>query len=369
MFITSHGVICSNGSSLDEVLESLKKGGVNPTFKDNQFFIPQNYLEVSLQDKIDCLSSTILKRVDPTYLPGIYAAEKCLKNIDLKSIAVIHVNNTTVRNFYESTLENKKLSSFNMVQGDSGFLANLITKTFDLQGLSFSLGAACSSFLSGIQIAKGLLENFDGVLIVSSDMYTFPFLLEAFKRVKIISPTGETKPFSKDRNGFVVGEAGVSILLTKERIFKDSPEVLSFSSLSDNFHFTDPDPEGKGHDKVIKENLSKSVGLYCSHGTGTVKGDIVELNSINKLLDNNIPMVALKSYFGHTMASCGGLELLTSIALLEEGISLPVRTNYDTLTSRLIQKSIPKDKDVLLKTSFGFGGRCNAMAVKVIRRN
>ena len=369
MFITSYGVVCSNGFSLEEILISLKKGGTNPTLKDDQFSIPQNYLNTSLRDKINCLPNTILKRVDSTYLPGIYTAEKCLNGIDLKSVAVIHVNGTIARDFYEPTLENKKLSSFNMVQGDTGFLSNLVSKTFNLDGISISLGAACSSFLSGIQVAKGLLDNYDGVIIVSSDMYTFPFLLEAFKRIKVMSPTGEAKPFSPSRNGFVLGEAGVSILFTKEQIVKDSPEILSVSSFSDNFHFTDPDPEGKGHDKVIKENLIESVGLYCSHGTGTSKGDLVELNSVDKLLDYDIPMVALKSYFGHTMASCGGLELLTSIALLEEGISLPVKNNYDTLTSRLNQKAIPKCKDVLLKTSFGFGGRCNAISVKVKRRN
>jgi 3-oxoacyl-(acyl-carrier-protein) synthase len=368
MFISACEAVCSNGSSINDILTSLKNGGVPPTKKE-EFVVAQNYLELPFEEKITSVPSAVLKRLDYSYLPGLYTVEKCLKNNELKSIAVIHVNNTAVRDFYEKTIRSNRLTSFNMVQGDTGFFANLISKTFDLKGLSISLGAACSSFLSGIQVAKGLLNSFDGVLIVSSDTYTFPFLLEAFKRVKIISPTGETKPFSKDRNGFVVGEAGVSILFTREQIIKDSPEIVSISSFSDNYHFTDPDPTGVGHNKVIKETLNDKIGLYCSHGTGTVKGDLVELESINSLLDPSIPMVALKSYFGHTMASCGGLELITSIALLEEGISLPVRGNYDTLTSRLNKQAIPKDKNVLLKTSFGFGGRCNAIAVKVKRRD
>ena len=197
------------------------------------------------------------------------------------------------------------------------------------------------------------------------------------------SPKKASRPWDKDRDGFVMGEgAGVLVLEEFEhainRDAKIYAEIIGYGMSGDSFHITAPEPSGSGAlasmDSAIKNaNINPSDLDYINaHGTSTPLGDIIELKAVSKLMHNNLDklfMSSTKSSIGHLLGAAGAVEAIFSILSMKNGI-IPPTINLDNKADEacnfnLVPKfSIDKKINFCLSNSFGFGGTNASLVFK-----
>ncbi|MCB1124481.1 MAG: beta-ketoacyl-[acyl-carrier-protein] synthase II, partial [Verrucomicrobiae bacterium] len=180
------------------------------------------------------------------------------------------------------------------------------------------------------------------------------------------------RPFAADRDGTILGEgAGALILESLEnaqaRGARIRGEILGYGESSDALHITAPNPEGQ--EKAMKRALDEAgvspgeLSLINAHGTATQSNDESESQSIRSVLGDattEVPVVANKSFFGHTLGASGALETITTLLALEKGMSPPnlnLENPDPACEIRLVGKEpLPLKKGPAMKNSFGFGG-------------
>jgi 3-oxoacyl-[acyl-carrier-protein] synthase II len=188
-------------------------------------------------------------------------------------------------------------------------------------------------------------------------------------------PTRASRPFDKERDGFVLGEgAGMLILEELEHALRRRAnihaEVTGYGSTADAFRITDSHPEGRGAIKCMEEALRDSalprdaIGYINAHGTSTQVNDRAETLAIKKVFGDGayqIPVSSSKSMIGHLIAAAGAVELIITIMAFNRGV-LPPTINYDVPDPDCDLDYIPNSaREHLvrhaLSNSFGFGGQ------------
>ena len=194
-------------------------------------------------------------------------------------------------------------------------------------------------------------------------------------------PEEASRPWDKDRDGFVMGEgAGIIVLeemeYAKKRGAKIYAELVGYGMSGDAHHITAPAEDGDGGFRAMKSALdmgnisSEKVDYINAHGTSTIKGDEIELNAISRLFKHNIFVSSTKSSIGHLLGAAGSVESIFSIMSLNKNI-LPATLNLhnpiETTNINLIPKA-PLEKKIsyALSNSFGFGGTNTALLFKSI---
>jgi 3-oxoacyl-[acyl-carrier-protein] synthase II len=197
-------------------------------------------------------------------------------------------------------------------------------------------------------------------------------------------PAGASRPYDKDRDGFVLGEgAAVLVLETKEhaeaRGAKIYAEIAGGSVSSDAHHITAPDPEGAGAARAVLDALTDAgvtpadVNYINAHATSTPVGDIAEYTALHRVFGDRIkeiPVSATKSATGHLLGGTGALEAMFTVLSVHEKIAAP------TLNLENQDEAIPLDvvvepralpeTIVAISNSFGFGGHNAVIVVKSI---
>jgi 3-oxoacyl-[acyl-carrier-protein] synthase II len=210
-----------------------------------------------------------------------------------------------------------------------------------------------------------------------SDAYVLPIAIAGFDKMRALSrrnsePEKASRPFDKDRDGFIIGEgAGVVILEEMEsavrRGAKIYAEVVGYGSNIDSFHVTDPDWENQG--RCLKLALNDAtispgkVEYINAHGTSTVINDVSETKAIKAALGEHskkVPVSSNKSMFGHLLGAAGAVEAIFTILTIRDGI-IPPTINYDTPDPECDLDYVPNTArkaqvSVALSNSFGFGG-------------
>ncbi len=206
-----------------------------------------------------------------------------------------------------------------------------------------------------------------------------PIGIAAFDRMRALShrnddPAGASRPFDRDRDGFVMAEGG-AILVLEELGFALRRGVLPLSELvacaatSDAAHLTAPDPEGSGSALCMALALQRAgiepgqVSYINAHGTGTPSGDLAETHAIKTAFGEyayRVPVSSTKSMTGHMLGGSGALEAVITIMALSTGI-LPPTINLHTPDPECDLDYIPwqsrrADPEIALSNSFGFGG-------------
>jgi len=188
------------------------------------------------------------------------------------------------------------------------------------------------------------------------------------------NPSESSRPFDKDRDGFVMGEGGCILILEEmehaiKRGAKIYTEVKGYGMSSDAYHYTLPEPTGDGAFRAMKNaildaNLIPSNIEYINaHGTSTPSGDKVEVNAIDRLYEDNSFNVAVsstKSQIGHLLGAAGAVEAAYSIMSLEKN-TVPFNLNLkNEIESNKISFVRDKPREIelsnILSNSFGFGG-------------
>jgi 3-oxoacyl-[acyl-carrier-protein] synthase II len=252
---------------------------------------------------------------------------------------------------------------------------------YGIKGPNFSHVSACSTGAHSIGEAMRTIQygTTDVMIAGGCEATVSPLGVGGFNSARALSTRNEepqraSRPFDKDRDGFVVAEgAGVLVLEelehAKKRGAKILAELVGYGATSDAHHITQPAPEGEGAQRCMKAALAdaklapESVGYINAHGTSTKFNDATETLAIKKVFGEYAKKLAIsstKSMTGHTLGAAGGIEAAISVLALARGI-LPPTINYETPDPECDLDYVPNKArevrvDVALSNSFGFGG-------------
>jgi beta-ketoacyl ACP synthase len=244
--------------------------------------------------------------------------------------------------------------------------------------------SACSSGSEAIANAWRMIVMGDADMVVTGGVEgcidAVP--IAAFTMMRAMStrnddPKGASRPFDKNRDGFVFGEAGALMVIETEEHAKARgatihARLLGAGITSDGFHLVAPDPEGKGAARAMARalqtaGLSKSdIGHVNAHATATPIGDSAEAKAIKSAVGNHASVYAPKSALGHSIGAVGALESVITVLTLRDGI-VPPTLNYETPDPEIDLDVVAGEPrrgqvDYALNNSFGFGGHNVALA-------
>ena len=269
--------------------------------------------------------------------------------------------------------------------------AAAISMDLQTRGGARTCVSACASGTESISNAVDHLRAgiADVVICGGTESVIHPLPIAAFSAMHALStrnddPARASRPYDKDRDGFVLGEgAAVLILETKEhaeaRGAKIYAEIAGGSVSSDAHHITAPDPEGNGAARAVLDALTNSgvtpadVNYINAHATSTPVGDIAEYTALHKVFGDRvkeIPVSATKSATGHLLGGTGALEAMFTVLSVYEKIAAPT-LNLDNQDEAIpldvvIEPRPLPDSIVAISNSFGFGGHNAVIVVKSI---
>lgn len=244
--------------------------------------------------------------------------------------------------------------------------------------------SACSSGSEGIANAWRMIVMGDADMVVTGGVEGFidAVPIAAFTMMRAMStrnddPKGASRPFDKDRDGFVFGEAGALMVLETEEHAKARgatihARLLGAGITSDGFHLVAPDPEGTGAARAMTRamqtaGLSKQdITHINAHATATPIGDTAEAKAINKAVGNHASVYAPKSALGHSIGAVGALESVLTVLAIRDGIVPPTLNleNQDPEIDLDVVKGEARRQEIeyAINNSFGFGGHNVALA-------
>jgi 3-oxoacyl-[acyl-carrier-protein] synthase II len=257
------------------------------------------------------------------------------------------------------------------------------------QGPNFSHVSACSTGAHSIGEAQRAIKHGDADVMIAGGCESTITILSVggFNAMRALStnnddPSGASRPFDKERDGFVIAEgAGVLILEeldhARKRGARIYAEVAGYGANSDAFHITQPAPEGRGAQKCMRRALDdaklapESVGYINAHGTSTPFNDRNETKAIKAVFGDHASRLAVsstKSMTGHTLGAAGGIEAAISALAIHRGV-VPPTINYRTPDPDCDLDYVPNQArearvDAALSNSFGFGGTNAALVLR-----
>ncbi len=260
-----------------------------------------------------------------------------------------------------------------------GFLAgstmDRLLEGYDWKGLAMTTSSACSSGLASICLGVSLLEAglLDLVFVGGYDPIS-EYAYSGFNSLRLISGD-RPKPFCTDRSGLQLGESYAILALehpdaARRRGADVLARVSGFGETSDSFHLTQPHPEGDGAARAIRTAFDLSglrhedIGLISAHATATPNNDASEYAALKAVFQDRlarIPLVAFKSYLGHTLGGAGAAELiLTAMAMRADSVPRTLHLDHDELEFNDIAINcgplFESKIDHTLNVSLGFGG-------------
>jgi 3-oxoacyl-[acyl-carrier-protein] synthase II len=268
-----------------------------------------------------------------------------------------------------------------------GSVSDHLAERFGTKGSPISLSTACASGASAIQLGVEAIRRgeADAALCVATDGSVNPEALIRFSLLSALStqndpPHAAVRPFSKNRDGFVMAEgAGALVLESYEAATARGAKILGVlagcGELADSFHRTRSSPDGKPIIGCVRNALSDAglvpdqIDYINAHGTGTPENDKMEYLGISTVFGERtgrIPVSSNKSMVGHTLSAAGAVEAVFSLLTLEHQ-RIPPTINYDVPDPAIPFDVVPnKARDArvtaVMSNSFGFGGQ-NAVLI------
>lgn len=403
--ITGVGVITPIGTGNTEFLNSLKEGksGISTIehFDISNFSTKiSGYIKnFNPEDFIDKKKARRMARF--TQL-GITAAKLAMEDSgldlskeDLSRIGVITgtgMGGLDIMEEEEKTLLEKgprRVSPFLIPMIISNILPGEIAIEYGLTGPNYSVTSACSSANHAIGNALSILRSGDADIVVTggAEGVITPLGLAGFCNMKAVSqrndePQKASRPFDKDRDGFVMGEgAGIIILETLEHALargaKIYAEIAGYGASDDAYHMTAPDPDGKGAILAMEKAISDAgvskdeIDYINAHGTSTGLNDKTETFAIKEVFGERaykIPISSTKSMTGHLLGAAAAVELAAIVLTMNAGFIHPT-INYETPDPECDLDYVPNTArtqqiNCAISNSLGFGGHNSTVLVK-----
>ncbi|QQE12996.1 beta-ketoacyl-[acyl-carrier-protein] synthase family protein [Planctomycetota bacterium] len=262
---------------------------------------------------------------------------------------------------------------------------------FGAMGPAYNCLTACAASVQAIGEATDILRRGDADVMITGGAHSMihPFGVTGFNRLTALSnrnddPTTASRPFSLDRDGFVLGEgAGIMILETLEHAEARGATILAeiagYGSTADAYRITDMHPEGRGAGGAMTGALTDAarsvaeVDYISAHGTGTKENDSIETKGIKAVFGEhapNVPISSVKSMMGHLIAAAGVCEAIVCVLGIRDQ-KLPPTINLNNPDPECDLDYIPnvfreKKVEVCLTNSFGFGGQNDTLIIEKV---
>jgi len=267
--------------------------------------------------------------------------------------------------------------------------AGLVSIRYGLKGPNFATVSACASSAHAIGESFSMIRQgaADAMVTGGSEGAITGLTVAAFANMKALStrndsPETASRPFDKDRDGFVLGDGGAIVVLeslehAERRGARILGEVLGYGSSADAYHITSPAESGEGAQRALRSALEdghidiKDVGYINAHGTSTPQGDIAETRAVKAVFGDQARKLVFgstKSMTGHLLGGAGALEFIVSLLASNCGVIPPTINQFtpdpecdlDSAPNRRVERRV----DVALSNSFGFGGHNVTLAVR-----
>jgi 3-oxoacyl-[acyl-carrier-protein] synthase II len=285
----------------------------------------------------------------------------------------------------------RRISPFFVPGAIINMIAGNLSIKYGFKGPNISVVTACTTGTHNIGLAARMIQHGDADVMLAggSEMSTTKAGLGGFAAARALStrnddPQSASRPWDKDRDGFVMGEGGGVMVLeeyeaAKARGAKIYAELIGFGMSGDAYHMTSP-PEGGAGAVMSMQNAVKDAGIDASsinyinaHGTSTPAGDIAECQAVKTVMGDAADQVAVsstKSMIGHLLGASGAVEAIFSVLAIRDQVAPPT-INLDNPDEGCDLNFVPHSAqkmpiDVSLSNSFGFGGTNGSLIFRKI---
>ena len=401
--VTGLGILSPIGNNVDDAWNSCIEGKSGITTVD--IGLANNPVKIGgrLKDfnPENFLDSKEIRRIDPFIQYGIIAANQSIEHsgildssIDLTKVGVnfgagIGGIDTIEKN--KILLEEKgykKVSPFFVPGSIVNMISGLVSIKHGFMGPNTSVVTACSTGNHCIGTAARSIScgEADVMIAGGAEMASTPLSVAGFISARALSmnsnPEAASRPWDKDRDGFVLSDGAGSLVLEEYEHAKSRgaiihAEIIGFGTSSDAYHMTAPPEDGRGAALAMSNAINDAeidtseIDYINAHGTSTPLGDIAETVALKKVFGTDVPQISsTKSMTGHTLGAAGAIESIFCIKAINEGIIPPTINldNPDPLCDLNFTPLVSSEKkvEVAMNNSFGFGGTNSTLVFKKI---
>jgi 3-oxoacyl-[acyl-carrier-protein] synthase II len=403
--VTGLGLITACGNSVEETWDALMAGrsGAAPIQKfDTEKFDVKFACEVKNFDPLTLIEKREARRMGAFSQFAIFAADEAMKHSGLvidesNAFEVGTYISSGIGDFWAIEREHEKLlndgpnrvSPFFIVSAIVNLAAGNVSIRYGAKGPNSATATACAAGAHAIGDSFRIIErgDADAMICGGAESAITPMSVAGFNSMKALStfnedPKRASRPFDKNRDGFVIGEgAGILILeeleSAKKRGAKIYAEIVGYGMTGDAFHQTSPDETGSGAIRVMNKAIKDAgitpdqIGYVNAHGTSTYFNDRGETKAIRAVFGEHADKLSVsstKSMTGHALGAAGGIEAVISVmSIVKE--KLPPTINYETPDEECDLDYIPNvardaKVDYVLSNSFGFGGTNASLVFK-----
>tara|TARA_B100001996_G_scaffold296743_1_gene237071 strand:+ start:245 stop:1477 length:1233 start_codon:yes stop_codon:yes gene_type:complete len=401
--VTGLGILSPIGNTVNDAWHSCAEGKsgitkVDVGLENNPVKIGGRLKNFNPEEFLD---SKEVRRIDPFIQYGIIAANQSIENsgileskIDLNKVGVnfgagIGGIDTIEKN--KILLEKRgyrKVSPFFVPGSIVNMISGLISIKYGFMGPNTSVVTACSTGNHCIGTAARSIAYGEADVMIAggAEMASTPLSISGFISARALSmnsdPVSASRPWDKDRDGFVLSDGAGSLVLEEYEHAKSRgafihAEIIGFGSSSDAYHMTAPPEDGRGAALAMLNAIDDAeinisdVDYINAHGTSTPLGDVAETIALKKVFGDLVPQISsTKSMTGHTLGAAGAIESIFCIQSINDGIIPPTINldnpdplcdlNYTPLVS------IDREVNIAMNNSFGFGGTNSTLVFKKI---
>ncbi len=399
--VTGLGLICGVGNSTDVVWKALlagQSGVARITSFDPSAFACQIAAEVKNFDPLNYIEKKEVKKMGRFIHVAIAAADEAMKMSGLKITPEndervgVHIGSgiggfDIIEREHAALMEGgpRKISPFFIPAAIVNLAAGQVSMRFGAKGPNEATATACTTSAHSIGDSFRIIQHNDADVMIAggTEAAITPMGVGGFAAMRALStrndaPQKASRPWDKDRDGFVIGE-GAGILILEELEFarkRGAPilaEIAGYGMSGDAYHMTQPAPEHEGGFRVMRNAVRDAgvtpevVGYVNAHGTSTPIGDALEAQAIRNFFgQRRVPVSSTKSMTGHLLGGAGGLEAGITVLALRDQV-LPPTINLenpepDTAGMDLVPNHARKAEiEYAMSNSFGFGGTNGAL--------
>lgn len=390
VYVAGLGIISAIGNNVEDSLKSLesRSAGMRAiTMLDTIHRDQLPVAEVSLSNKELATAGGVSDNFPRTALLSLAAAKEALAdagiapNKGLRS-GFISANTTggmdLSENFFAEFRNDPTSGRLrDIIHHECGAVTDLVADVLGINHYVSTISTACSSSANAIFFGARLIKHniLDIVVAGGTDALT-KFTINGFNTLMILDKEF-CRPFDENRKGLNLGEGAGYVVLVSEELMKGLKKkpyatLSGYANANDAYHQTASSPEGTGSWLAMSAALKRSglsttdIDYINLHGTGTQNNDIAEGTAIQRLFSPVYPrMSSTKSYTGHTLGACGGIEAVFSCLAIRHGIIYP-NLRLETRMKELsfmpeTQYSTNQAINHVMSNSFGFGGNCSSL--------
>lgn len=396
--VTGIGVLCAIGRNRDEFMQALRAGrcGIGPIettdIQDLRFrngaevkgFNPEHHFAPKEADMIDRFAQfAVVAAREAVAHSGIEWSAALREDMAIVTGSCVGgqtAEDLGFREVYKMGRPRVHPMTIPKTMANAG--ASAISLEFGITGPAFTISTACSSSAHAIGQAFAMVRSgVADVAIAGGSEAPFSYgILKAWEAMRVVSPT-RCRPFSKDRNGMVLGEGAAMMVIesldhARARGAQPVAEIAGFGMSSDAYHITQPSAEGAA--KAVRMALKDAgiapdqVGYVNAHGTGTTVNDVTETRALHLAFGGhakNLAVSSTKAMHGHTLGAAGAIESAAAVLSIANGFLPPTihftERDPDCDLDYIPNAARPAAVEYAISNSFAFGG---LNAVLVLRR-